>query len=82
MLIALGYCVCVGGGGPDNTCKRNDVTEKLKDCDRNRAKQRESKQQKSDPYDVSESACFSHALGSGNAMLYCSSPSWTRLALV
>ena len=33
MLIALGYCVCGGGGGgPDNTCKRNDITGKLKGC--------------------------------------------------
>ena len=80
MLIALGYCVCVGGGegrggGPDNTCKRNGVTGKLKGCDRNRAKQRESiDQQKFDPYDVSESACFSHAVDSGNASFYCSAP--------
>ena len=69
-------------GGPDNTCKRNDITGKLKGCDRNRAKQRQSMdQQKSDPYDVSESACVSHALDSGNASLYCSAPAWTRLTL-
>ena len=69
-------------GGPYNTCKRNDITGKSKGCDRNRAKQRESMdEQKSDPYDVSESACFFHAVDAGNASLYCSASAWTRLAL-
>ena len=72
-----------GGSRQYMQCKRNGVTGKLERCDRNRAKQRESMdQQNSYPYDVSESACFSHAVDAGNASLYCSAPAWTRLALV